>query len=81
MELFLILKTCMALGFLLILSYRLKRVQCTVKCWYKIRNRHMKPVIVSTKRLLVVTDNISADIIKTKAVSGQNYVYFNSVFL
>ena len=39
----------------------------------------MKPVIVSTKRLLVVTNNIRADIIKTKAVSVQNSVYFNSV--
>lgn len=55
-------------------------MQCTVKCWNKIRSRRIKPVFVTTKRLLVVTDNISTDVTRTKAVSVQNSVYFNNVF-
>lgn len=80
-ELLLNLMTCMALRCLFILRFRLKWMQCTEKCWYKYRNRHVKPAIVSTKRLLVVIDNINADIIKTKAVSVQSSAYFNSAIL
>lgn len=40
----------------------------------------MKPVTVSTKRLLDVTDDVSANI-KPKVVSIQNPVCFNSVSL
>lgn len=79
MEFLWILMNCMAFVSL-ILRQKLKRMQCTVKCWYKIRNRHMKPVTVSTKRLLDVTDDVSANI-KPKVVSIQNPVCFNSVSL
>lgn len=41
----------------------------------------MKPVTVSTKRLLDITDNVSANIIQIKVVSIQNSVCFNGVSL